>query len=363
MTHAEALELGASSRRQKEELEHALDDLRGQVGELMMEVETRDRELHRMRAEAREALGMVEDAEASRSWRLGHGLMRILRRLTGRGREKGSALTAAAARLGQIEGAPAPRYELPADGVSYLFISGCARSGTSATVTLLNHDPRVAVGMERFKYLRGRIRPHHFRPDYFLNPSPDETNIMRPELYRDLRRKWEAERPSFVGDKVFTHRRRSVLPHLWHQFSEPKLLYLLRDPEAVAGSYERRLANPADVNWPHDHRRAVEDWNLNVAALRELAAARPEADFFVVRYERLFSGDAEYLAELFGYLGLPVSPEVEAGFAELTSGWPKRQKRGDGLADDQRAYVRAHTNADLAAWISGQPGAGPPPAA
>jgi hypothetical protein len=303
---------------------------------------------------------LVEKAETSRSWRLGHGLMRAMRLITGRSRDSGGALSEAAERLGEIEGSAIPRLEASAEGHDYLFISGCARSGTSATVTLLNEDPRIALGMERFKYLQGRIRPYHFRPGYFLNPSPDETNILHPGWYRPLRRKWENGDVRLVGDKVFANRQANVYPQIWEHFSAPKLLYLLRDPEAVAGSYERRLANPADLNWPHDHRRAVQDWNRGIASLRDLAAAEPGAEFFVVRYERLFSGDAGYLRELFEYLGLPPSAETEAALAKMTSGWEKRQMRGDGLTDDQRAYVREQADPELANWISGQRGAGDP---
>ena len=343
LSHAEAQSIGAAARRQKQQL--------------MLELETRTRELARVRAEAGDARRLVESAEASRSWRLGHRLMRAGRALTGRGRERGSALTAAAEQLADIEAMGEDLLERTGRKPGYLFVSGCARSGTSATVELLNSDPRMAIGMERFKYLQGRIRPYHFRPGYFLNPSPDETNVLHGGTYRELRRKWEDGEVRLVGDKVLAQRRARVYAQLMHHFSRPKLVFLLRDPEAVAGSYERRLANPRDINWPHDHRRAIDDWNLSIAALRELAEDDPEAEFFVLRYERLFSGDVEYLRQLFAYLELEPSPEVEIALAGMTSDWPEREARGDQLSDDQRAFVREHADRRLAEWIARQPGA------
>ena len=44
--------------------------------------------------------------------------------------------------------------------MEYLFIAGCARSGTTAMARLLNQDPRILIGIERYKYIPKATRPH-----------------------------------------------------------------------------------------------------------------------------------------------------------------------------------------------------------
>jgi len=251
-------------------------------------------------------------------------------------------------------------------GPGYLFIAGCQRSGTTALMHLLNADRRIVLGRERYKYCRGEIGPGHFAPERFFAPRPEETNYRVAEFYENLRRRWEAGGVRYIGDKVPFYYR--DLFHLAATFPAVRILFLVRDLERVAASYNARAANPEDRMWKPwlwrimsgrlwpwlppvhrralwasvDYRRAVMHWNESLAYLEEFVAAGHREQVFVVRYERLFAGDFGDLEALYRFLGLSPSEEARREFREMTRNWPARAAAPTELTPKMTAYLAAH---------------------
>ena len=67
----------------------------------------------------------------------------------------------------------------------------------------------------------------------------------------------------------------------------------------------------------------------------------------MVSYERLFSGDVEYLRSIYDFLGLESRAEIERGFAQATSKWQERAALADQLDASMRRYLDAHKDVDL----------------
>jgi hypothetical protein len=305
----------SSARPRHAEVKAAGEAIRLQKRELREEIE-------RQRGFARRARELLEEASGEDARRQAGELLAVI--------EAGAAQAPAADR--------------------FLFIVGCPRSGTTAMVDLLNRDERIALGLERFKYLEGRLERRHFSRDYFLNPTPDETNVVRPKLYRRLGDRLDRGTVVYLGDKVLTHGDESIYEWLTQEFPGSRLLYMFRRLEGVASSFNRRAGDPEDVNWPdtHDYRRAVEVWNESLAALRSFSERFDAADrLLVVGYEQLFSGDTDSLRALYRFLDLELLPEVRSAFAEATRDWATRAAGATQLDEDARRYLDEHKDREL----------------
>jgi hypothetical protein len=238
-----------------------------------------------------------------------------------------------------------------AEGYRYLFVTGCARSGTTVTVDLLNNDSRIAIGQERFKYLRGRLRKHHFLPRYFLNPSHDETNSHTARRYRALRKKVGEGQVSVVGDKVRIRNNLDVISEMVAELGNVRFIYMLRSLPGVASSYNRRAANPDDVNWPeeNDYRKAVKDWNGSLRALRAMYDAGYGDRVLVVNYERLYSDEPGQVERLIEFIGLGPSAEIAEGLRRARHRRPELRS-GEDLGPEARSYLEENADAELHAW-------------
>jgi len=235
----------------------------------------------------------------------------------------------------------------------HLFIAGCPRSGTSALAFLLNEHPHVALGFERFKRVRAQLDPFHFTPAQFFSPVLAETDIRGELLYARLRSRWESGRVTVTGDKVPLYTR--VLPQLLARFPQARVAVLVRDPLAVARSFARRAADPADW-WPaeNDHRLAVKMWNEALAAVHAADAERAgegeeEEGAALLPYEALFSGEERWLELLLGFAGLPASTRVQDEYRRLADSWSARAA-GRPAEAELVDYVRAHVDTELRAW-------------
>jgi GT2 family glycosyltransferase/2-polyprenyl-3-methyl-5-hydroxy-6-metoxy-1,4-benzoquinol methylase/glycosyltransferase involved in cell wall biosynthesis/predicted nucleic acid-binding Zn-ribbon protein len=265
-----------------------------------------------------------------------------------------------AARRGDTAGEPAPETDgrnaaTPATSGNssiralpqFLFIAGCQRSGTTALLQLLNHDERLVIGRERFKHCRTEINPSCFREDRFFSPKESETNYRVQEFYETLRARWHSGTVRYIGDKVPFYYK--DLQYLVDTFPACKILFLIRDLEKVAASYNSRAQDPADRVWrpSMDYRRAVQDWNESLGKLLEFVDKEGREQIFVIRYEAFFSGGETYLEALYEFLELPVTAEVVSAYQDLTCDWSQRVSRPSNLTDDMRRHLSAHRNRSL----------------
>ena len=236
----------------------------------------------------------------------------------------------------------------------FLFIAGNPRSGTTALCELLNYDPTIILGMERFRKIRTRITPEHFTSEVFFAPTEKETSYLPARLIPPdrpgfkvwpadesaLMEKWENKNLVYVGDKAPFYIRQ--LPYLRETFPGARFVVTIRDPVSVADSYQRRAQDPTD-HWPsdNDYTLAVEHWNLSVRDLLADLRQHGLRDIFLLDYDSFYSGDPGYLRSLYRFLELNLPPEVAERFESMTAGWQARARRPLVLSEQMEAEVRA----------------------
>lgn len=235
-------------------------------------------------------------------------------------------------------------------GTSFLFIAGCERTGTTALLRLLNSDSRIVLGKERFKFICKTLAMDHFRPSSFFQPNSEQTNFLNADYYAKLQRRWEDGGIRYIGDKnpmYFNH-----LDRFASHFREAKFLFTFRDLDRVADSYNARARNPEDVNWPEnkDFRIAVRNWHQSLSCGRRFHFNSDQNRVFFVEYEKFFSGDEQYLEALYGFVELPLTPEVLTTFRAITKDWAQRASRPLGLSDEEADYVTTNRDEKLEAW-------------
>lgn len=202
-------------------------------------------------------------------------------------------------------------------------MAGLARSGTTALLRVVNSHPDIAVGMERYKRLYSkdvdRLTPELFARERFFDFSDGFTNQDPEEAarwgvdYAALEASWE--QAAYVGDKMTNVRFDAVHARL----PEARFVFIVRDIEHVALSWDRRAHDSADAGWPEraDARASVEKWNRSLRRIRRAVRQHPELAT-VVEYSRFFGDpDAASLRTVLDGLGLAWGPEVAAGFADV----------------------------------------------
>ncbi|MHA7816335.1 MAG: sulfotransferase [Pseudohaliea sp.] len=237
-----------------------------------------------------------------------------------------------------------------------LFVCGCARSGTTALAQLVGSDRRVLLGIERYAKLardRFAIDPEHLQPARFARIEDGDT------FYDsfDGRHYWD-ERFSdklagrlalaYVGDK------KPILYRFWRElfqrFPNARLLFIYRDPLAVARSWERRARVPGG-NWPRarDAGAAIDEWNHSCACIRDAVAAGHPVG--ILSYEHLFN--AEWMDRLFAWLQLTPSTEVLATGERLGAAHQRALEKRGGAAplDLDEAALAARVEQDSWRWL------------
>lgn len=185
---------------------------------------------------------------------------------------------------------------------TYAFLTGCGRSGTTALTELVNRHPDVAIGYERFALIgsAGGLSPELFEPDRFRDFRDGDSHwrsyVNKPMRELVLHRCHAA---SVVGDKI---------PQLVERldqldaFSDPRVIFIVREPFAVAKSFESRAMNERD-GWSsqRDFRMAVNEFNDAMDnILAYVARGRP---YLLLDYDGLFLR-REGLDDIWTFLGV-----------------------------------------------------------
>ncbi len=196
--------------------------------------------------------------------------------------------------------------------MKYLFIGGPQRSGTTAFVSLINRHPKVALGVERYKNVYGKISevtPQLFEPERFF-ASPEGGDGINWGRYGDIDLfKKKFERAAYRGDKV---------PHIMRyqaRISEAmpnsKFIIMYRNIERVCASWNRRALDEKDAwNTENDFRKAVEVINDELRRTLKFSRTNPDR-CMVVRYENIFGESGkETMGSILSWLDLPVDERV-----------------------------------------------------
>ncbi len=218
------------------------------------------------------------------------------------------------------------------------------------------------MGMERYKDLlldpagRASFSPDLFEPARFLDFRDGDTNITPTSddgryvrHYARAERRFREGTVQVVGDKV--RAQDVVTSTVADRIPGARFVFIYRDLLRVASSFEARAANAADTEWEANrgHRRALQRWNMAFAAAQDLLDRDGGPAVLVVRYERLFNGDAGVCEALFRFLGLDLTPVVRRRFDHMTERWHDRQAAPLGLLPEQQAYLLEHADPMVAA--------------
>jgi hypothetical protein len=204
----------------------------------------------------------------------------------------------------------------PSQRRDYLFVCGCARSGTSLVTDLLTMHQDIAIGMERYQRLVTQepegFEPALFEPERFFDVRPGDTfydDLEHFEHYGRIRDRYAKAR--LVGDKV---------PRLYEQYERiaqrfpgARVIFVTRELPAVAASARARATDPTDSLWPRERgvASAIREWT---EAHESTLAAFDDLPIFVLRYETLVK--APDVAPLLAFLGL----EDDDGISDML-GW------------------------------------------
>jgi hypothetical protein len=243
----------------------------------------------------------------------------------------------------------------------YLFICGCPRSGTTAITELLNTHPTIAIGMERYKYRIRRnttdINASLFEAENFFKFCPKETNILPSQgnwtqLYQQMQTKFSTQLDLLVGDKN---------PFYFNSYEQMeaamkniKWVFLLRNIEQVAASYNARAANPSDL-WPQDNNytKAVEHWNTALARTWRFFKKNP-MNLFVCEYELFFAGNGSYFKALTDFLEVDYEATTLQHYRSMTKDWNKRQLGVKSLDALQQTYIHDHAKLKIGSRLASE---------
>jgi hypothetical protein len=239
--------------------------------------------------------------------------------------------------------------------MKYLFVSGAPRSGTSALTELLSSHSKISIGMERFKslYNKKKITKELFTEKMFFDFNTDQTNIGMEagkyvEYYKKLKEKYKQS--EIVGDKY--PQLYKFWPALFDEFGiDGKYIFIIRDIEDVASSFNVRAQNPKD-KWPieNDYRKAVEIWNQSLEKANN--EVKKGQDIFIVSYSKLFDieefDSRDELKRMLDYLNLDVSSAMLEEYTQMCEKYiavvkPKVKVVLSGQVD----YIKTNANYEL----------------
>lgn len=194
----------------------------------------------------------------------------------------------------------------------FLFICGCARSGTTAFTHLFTAHYRIVMGMERYANLvrpgNFQLTPEHFSKQRFLEVQPDDTFYDDFEAFHkfDTQIADKYDGCIYIGDK----RPDLYLAYnqLFTSLPNSKVFFIYREPIAVASSYQAR--SEKGKHWPawRNYQAAIEEWNQSLQLT--LAAIENGHSIYPVNYDDVFSSEKP-LDKIFEILNMDMPESVQ----------------------------------------------------
>ncbi|MFP5224032.1 MAG: sulfotransferase [Actinomycetota bacterium] len=193
------------------------------------------------------------------------------------------------------------------------FIIGAPRSGTTFLVELLNAHPKVMITDET------RVMTHVSR---ILNDMPNDRRAVMnnraawlehlraefPRIVRGFYEKLGAPMDGRWGDKNphYSERRTdpACLETIDRLFPKSQFIHIVRDGRAVVSSL-------FSLGWAKNPAYAADVWRRHVEQSRDFGSTIGPKRYLEVTYEHLMAEPELVTKELFEFLGMDVSTEVE----------------------------------------------------
>jgi len=237
--------------------------------------------------------------------------------------------------------------------VKYLFITGCARSGTSALAQLIGSHGSIVMGMERFGHLVSHtnftLTPEHFLPERFLDIRPEDTfysNFSDFHCWDEfIYDKLNDNNLSYIGDK-----RPNIhlsYDQLFSRFPDALLIYIYRDIYDVAASWNKRAREKCDWSVSDNYKKAVHVWNQSLKYTKHALSKYPE-NIICVRYENAFIHMHDLLA-LYRKLNLDIDASSQEKLHEIQSisNVLKFKRNDHALSEKEISYCSKHASFSL----------------
>ena len=229
----------------------------------------------------------------------------------------------------------------------YLFVGGCARSGTSILTTIIGSHHRIVLGMERFNNLmkprKFQLSQEHFEKTRFLTIHENDTgytDFNKFRCHRSISEKWDSA--ALFGTKYTLSDQ--VFWKLKQVFGNFHYLYIYRNIYDVAESWNRKVAR--GKKWPakNNFLMAVERWNESLG--NTLTELRSGADIICISYEELLYSKKS-IQPIFDRLGLPIDENVLRELTDARKEAPNKRLAKGMLSENEVEYIRYSARFEL----------------
>ena len=212
-------------------------------------------------------------------------------------------------------------------------VSGVPRSGTTALASLLNWHPAVFCGIERFPLAT-------VDQSYFCRESVNDESIPSAHYVRNKAILEEKTRLDAIGDKGPRYFYRLAGSQM--EFSDTKLIFIIRSMTDVFNSWNNRAFNENDASW-HRGQTAVFAYLDYLQLLFTLNRIRTSHESVVISYEDLFFGEAplqhNIIDQIFDFIGAPHSVETYQNFDGESGKRQSLTKRNVELSGEESEFL------------------------
>jgi hypothetical protein len=229
----------------------------------------------------------------------------------------------------------------------YIFVGGCARSGTSILANIIGGHQRIVLGMERFNNLmkprKFQLSQEHFEKTRFLTIHENDTGYTDFNKFRchwSIAEKWD--KALLFGTKyTFADQ---VLWKIKQNFGNFHYLYIYRNIYDVAESWNRKAAK--GEKWPakNNYQMAVQRWNESLGnTLTELQCG---SDIICISYDDLLYSEKS-IQPIFDRLGIPIDENVLRELTDARKEAPNKKLAKGMLSENEVEYIRNNARFEL----------------
>lgn len=234
--------------------------------------------------------------------------------------------------------------------MNYIFISGCARSGTSTLAHLIGSHSKIILGIERYGHRIEKnsfsLSPNLFEKDRFLRIESGDTFYDDFELMHSETPGIESKFDTYeyIGDK--RPELYKVYDEVFREFPTACFFFIYRDIYDVCNSWNNRAEEMKD--WPRDknYLEAVAEWQESIVKTID-AIKRGHHKIYPVSYKKLFI-DGCGAEVLFEKLGLEFEHAAKSKYEEiLRVGRSLESTRVSSLSQNMREFIANNVNFEL----------------